>query len=277
MPPFSSAAASPVAAAIIAADGVKIASYDFGAPEKAPVDGSEPPTVLAVHGFSSSGLANFQATGWVRDLGRAGFRVIAIDQRGHGESDKPHNPDSYTMRALVDDVLTVLDTYMLDEVHYVGYSLGARVGWQFAREYPDRVRRAVFGGIPDGVPLTRFRVDKARDHLNLGTAVDDRVTEAYLSLAASIPSNDIEALICVVEGMREGPGPTPDNTPPQPLLVATGSEDGIIGGSRALAAAAPQGTFFEIPGRNHFNAPTSRAFRDAAIAFLSADGGEQPA
>lgn len=43
----------------------------------------------------------------------------------------------------------------------------------------------------------------------------------------------------------------------------------MIEGSRTLASAAPQGTFFEIPGRHHFNAPGSRAFREAALAFLA--------
>ena len=54
----------------------------------------------------------------------------------------------------------------------------------------------------------------------------------------------------------------------KPVLFATGTEDAILEKSRTLAGFAPQGTFFEIPGRNHFNAPTSRAFREAAIAFL---------
>jgi len=75
--------------------------------------------------------------------------------------------------------------------------------------------------------------------------------------------------VSLVEGMRGGPQPHADNAPAQPLLFATGSEDGILEASKTLAAAAPNASFFEIPGRNHFNAPTSRAFRDAAIAFLS--------
>jgi hypothetical protein len=63
--------------------------------------------------------------------------------------------------------------------------------------------------------------------------------------------------------------PDPSNAPASPILFATGSKDAIIEGSRALACAAPQGRFFEIPDRNHFNAPGSRAFKEAALAFLS--------
>jgi pimeloyl-ACP methyl ester carboxylesterase len=251
----------PPARVVISPDNTKIATYEFGDPEA--------PTAFLVHGFASSALLNWHATGWVRDLTRAGFHVIAIDQRGHGASDKPRHPGAYSMEALVGDVLSVLDTFMLDEVAYVGYSLGARVGWEATRELPERISRAVLGGIPDGDPLTRFRTEEARAHIEHGHEVTDRLTQAYLQMAGGIEGNDLTALVALVEGMRGGPQPGPDNAPTQPLLFATGSEDSILPKSRALAEAA-KGEFFEIPGRNHFNAPTSRAFRDAALAFLAA-------
>jgi len=250
----------PQAQAVMAPDGTRIATYDFG--------DAEAPPVIAVHGFASSGTLNWHAAGWVRDLTRAGYRVIAIDQRGHGASDKPHDPGSYTMGILVDDVLTVLDDFLLDEVSYVGYSLGARVGWEATRELRHRISRAVLGGIPDGDPLTRFRIDEARAFIETGAPVTDRLTGAYLQMAGGIRGNDLEALVSLVEGMRGGPQPSAANAPRQPLLFATGSEDSILEKSRALAAAAPDARFFEIPGRNHFNAPTSRAFREAALEFL---------
>ena len=251
---------APPPRAVIAPDGVKIATYEWGDPDAA--------TVVLVHGFASSALGNWSLTGWVRDLLRAGYHVIALDQRGHGASDKPHDPAAYTMPILADDVLTVLDTFLLDEVLYAGYSLGARVGWRAAKEYPDRITRAVLGGIPDGEPLTRFRIDEARRFVSEGAVPDDPLTAAYVQMAAGIPNNDLEALVSLVEGMRNGEQPSPENAPPQPVLFATGSKDSIIEKSRALCAASPDGEFFEIPGRNHFNAPTSRHFRDAAITFL---------
>lgn len=243
-------------------DGVQLATYELGDPEH--------PTVLVVHGFASSAIANWHATGWTRDLTRAGFHVIGIDQRGHGASDKPHSAEAYTMELLVGDVEAVLDAYLLTEVRYVGYSLGARVGWQAARELGGRITQAVLGGIPDGDPLKRFHIADARAHLEHGAAVTDRLTGAYLSMAKALPGNDLAALVALVEGMRDGPQPGPTNAPSQPLLFATGSEDSILVASRALAEATPNGSFFEVPGRNHFNAPTSRPFREAAIAFLKA-------
>jgi pimeloyl-ACP methyl ester carboxylesterase len=246
---------------VLAPDGVPIATYDLG--------DEEAPVVLAVHGFASSAYANWIATGWVRELNRAGYRVIALDQRGHGRSGKPHDPSAYSMALLVDDVQTVLDTYLVDEAVYVGYSLGARVGWHAALGGTHTITRAVLGGIPDGDPLTRFRVDEATAFLTGGVPVVDRLTQAYLTMAEGIPGNDLAALVALVEGMRGGEQPDPANPPKQPVLFAAGSEDPILGASERLAAAAPHGEFFLIPGRNHFNAPTARAFRTSALEFLA--------
>jgi pimeloyl-ACP methyl ester carboxylesterase len=247
---------------VMSDDGLAIATYDFG-DEQAPV-------VVAVHGFASSAIANWQATGWVRELTRAGYRVIAIDQRGHGASAKPHDPAMYSMELLVADVATVIDDFLLDEITFVGYSLGGRVGWHASLALPNHITRAVLGGIPDGLPLTRFRLDQARAFITSSTPIDDRLTNAYVTMASGIDGNDLVALVNLVEGMHAGIEPDPANPPQQPVLFATGTEDGILEKSRALATATPLGEFYEIPGRNHFNAPTSHHFRDRALEFLAA-------
>jgi pimeloyl-ACP methyl ester carboxylesterase len=245
---------------VLARDNIRIATYEFGDPNGRPV--------VLVHGFASAGLLNWHHSGWTRVLSRAGYRVIAIDQRGHGLSSKPHSPEAYTMPLLVDDLLDVLDTFLLDEALFVGYSLGARVGWQACLDLPDRITHAVLGGIPDGDPLTRFRVDEARAFLETGNAPTDKLTAAYVKMASGIRGNDLAALISLVEGMRGGAQPDPANPPRQPVLFATGTEDAILEKSRTLSEFAPRGTFYEIPGRNHFNAPTSKDFRNAALEFL---------
>jgi pimeloyl-ACP methyl ester carboxylesterase len=254
---------APAPRSVIAPDGTRIATYEFG-------DDLNAPVVVLLHGFASSATTNWVQTGWTRELSRAGYRVVALDQRGHGASDKPHHPESYSMELLVGDLLTVMDTYFLDDVALIGYSLGARVTWHAALDLPNHVTLGVLGGIPDGDPLTRFRLDQAHALISEGAPVEDRLTAAYVDMASGIPGNDLTALVALVEGMRGGAQPDPSDPPQQPLLFATGSDDSIIEASRALAAAAPQGGFFEIPGRNHFNAPTSRPFRDRALEFLQA-------
>ncbi len=258
--------APPQLTRVLSANGVNLATYGF-----APVAGQEnAPVVLAVHGFASSALSNWQATGWVRDLTRSGYRLIGLDQRGHGESDKPHDPGAYTMDILVADVLTVLEAYQLDKVYYLGYSLGARVGWHSSLAFPTRIRRAILGGIPDGDPLTRFRLDQARAQIEDGVAATDPLTQTYLTMAGHIPDNDLRALVALVEGMRGTTQPDPANPPRVPVLFATGSDDRILEKSRRLSEATPDAEFLEIAGRNHFNAPTSRDFRAAGLAFFEA-------
>jgi pimeloyl-ACP methyl ester carboxylesterase len=241
-------------------DGVGIATYEWGDPDA--------PTVVAVHGFASSAIANWHVTGWTRELTRAGLHVLAFDQRGHGASDKPRSPGDYSMVLLVADLLGVIDTHLIDDFVLLGYSLGARVGWHAALELPERLTRAVLGGIPDGDPLTRFEVEAARAFISGGARSADRLTMSYLDMAAGMPGNDLAALVSLVEGMRGGAQPDAANPPQQPTLFATGSDDPIVEASRRLAEAAPHGDFLEIPGRGHFNAPTSKVFRERGTAFL---------
>jgi pimeloyl-ACP methyl ester carboxylesterase len=254
----------PEARYVMADDGVRLATYSWGE--------IDAPTVFAVHGFGSSTRDNWVNTGWVRELLRRDLRVLAVDQRGHGASDKPHDAHSYTMAVLVRDLIGVLDTFLLDGVRYLGYSLGGRVGWQLAVEAPEHVERAVLGGIPDGRPLSRLRVEQARGFAERGEPVTDAVTQRYVSLAQRVPGNDLRALIAVAEGMRIGDNdPDPAAPPRQRVLFATGEDDPILEESRRLASVAPRGEFFEIPGRHHTNAPGARAFRQAGSDFLAAD------
>lgn len=249
---------------VMSAEGHRIATYSWG--------DDAAPTVLCVHGFASSCRDNWVDTGWVRDLTRAGFRVLGVDQRGHGASDKPHDPRDYTMPSLVADLVEVIDTYLLDTVLYAGYSLGGRVGWQLLVDAPQRVTRAVLGGIPDGRPLARVDIAQARAYAERGIPVQDRVTQNYVTLAERVGGNDLGVLVALAEGMRLGDAdPDPARPPRQPVLFATGSADAILERSRLLAAAAPAGRFVEIPDRHHFNAPGSRVFRQEAVAFLTSE------
>ena len=244
-------------------DGHRIATYSWG--------DDALPTVVVVHGFASNTKDNWVSTGWVRDLLRAGFRVLGLDQRGHGASDKPHRGRDYDLSQLAGDVEVVLDTYLVDTARYVGYSLGARVGWEVLQDFSDRITRGVLGGVPDGIPLARLDIEQVRALVTDGTPVTDPVTQNYIALTERVPGNDVRALLAIAEGLR-GSGrvdPDPAHAPSQPVLFATGSLDAIIEGSRALAAASPHGRFVEIPDRHHFNAPGSRVFRQAAIEFLA--------
>src|SRR5829696_4918557 len=122
-------------------DGVRIAYLDV-----VPASGSGDPVVL-VHGFASNHAVNWVNTLWVKALGDAGYRVIALDNRGHGRSDKLYRPEDYHTEVMADDVRRLLDHLGIGRADVMGYSMGARITAFLALRHPERVRSAMLGGL----------------------------------------------------------------------------------------------------------------------------------
>jgi pimeloyl-ACP methyl ester carboxylesterase len=106
------------------------------------VEGDGPPLVLQ-HGLTSC-IQSWYVYGYVASL-KPSYRLILIDARGHGASDKPHDPKDYELRLRVVDVLAVLDDLHLDTVHYMGYSMGGRIGFGMAQYAPERFHSLIIG------------------------------------------------------------------------------------------------------------------------------------
>lgn len=98
-----------------------------------------------MHGFDASS-EQFYFTGWVAAL-RDRYQLISIDSRGHGMSDKPHESEAYRMELSVSDVTAVLDDLGIPQAHYLGFSIGGRIGWGIAKYAPERVTSLIIGGI----------------------------------------------------------------------------------------------------------------------------------
>src|SRR6185369_14658971 len=124
---------------VTASDGTDIA-YDCM--------GEGPPVVL-IHGFGANRAITWGNTGWFHAMIRAGHKVISIDCRGHGESDKPHDPEDYDEGRMARDIVAVVADLELPEIDVMGYSMGAQLAIRLMHDAPDRVRRAVLGGIGD--------------------------------------------------------------------------------------------------------------------------------
>ena len=105
--------------------------------------GSGAPVVL-LHGYAMN-VANTARTGLAERLVDAGYRVLAVDARGHGESAKPHDPSAYGAE-MARDVVRLLDHLNLLQAHLVGYSMGAIVSNKVRELYPDRLKSVVLGG-----------------------------------------------------------------------------------------------------------------------------------
>ena len=101
--------------------------------------------VLLVHGLTSSVKVNWEMPGTIAELAKH-YQVIAFDNRGHGQSDRPEGEDQYGVQ-MVEDVVRLMDHLHITKAHVVGYSLGSMIALKLLALHPERVRSAVLGGM----------------------------------------------------------------------------------------------------------------------------------
>ncbi len=236
------------------------------------------PPVLLIHGFASSVALNWEQSGWVSTLLESGRRVIAVDLPGHGRSAAPEDVDSYTPSRIRADLLQIVtdagarpiaDGHPASGLDIVGYSLGSRLAWEFGATQPSLVRRLVLGGPSSRDPLAEFDLPAAQRFLADGTPIDDESTAALVTMAQASPGADMYALLSLVEGIKEEPFDAAEAVPRQPVLMVAGEKDERVGALEVLRGLAPGAEVVIVPGRNHINVVTARAFKEAALEFLS--------
>jgi pimeloyl-ACP methyl ester carboxylesterase len=241
-------------------DGVEIAFLDEGEGE---------PIVL-VHGFASNKEINWVGPGWVNTLTRAGRRVIALDNRGHGASTKLYDPAVYHSAIMAEDVRALIEHLGLPRADVMGYSMGARITAFLALLHPDKVRSAVLGGLGirlvEGIGLP----DTIADALEAPSlaAVSDPIGYMFRVFAEQTKS-DLRALAACLRGSRQTLSRAEVGRIAMPFLVAVGSEDPIAGSPQQLAALIPGAQALTIPGRDHMLAVGDKVFKSAVLEFLS--------
>lgn len=241
-------------------DDVEIAFLDEGEGE---------PIVL-IHGFASNKEVNWVYPGWVTTLRRAGRRVIALDNRGHGESSKLYDPAAYHSAIMAEDARALLDHLGLGRADVMGYSMGARNTAFLAVEHPECVRSAVFGGL--GVGLIEGvgdpeRIARALEAPSLAE-VSDPTGHMFRAFAEKTRS-DLRSLAACIRGARQTLSPGDVSRIDVPVLVAVGSIDTVAGSPDALAALIPDAQALVIPGRDHMLAVGDRVFKAAVVDFLA--------
>src|SRR3979411_3193947 len=97
-------------------------SFHHGPVEIAYLDEGQGEPIVLVHGFASNKEANWVGPGWVSTLTRAGKRVIALDNRGHGQSTRLYDPADYHTDRMAEDVVALIDNLALERVDLMGYS-----------------------------------------------------------------------------------------------------------------------------------------------------------
>ena len=227
------------------------------------VEGDGPPLVIQ-HGVTNS-LEHWYAYGYVEGL-KNDYRLILVDARGHGRSDKPHDPEAYDLKLRVSDILAVMDDLGVEMAHYLGYSMGGRIGFGLVQHALARFHSFVIGGM-------------GAHTVNTDTPPEDRINvlrqgiESYVANAeanegpmeagrkARLLDNDPEALIAATlapigtDGVEELlPGLD------LPFLLYCGDADGFFPGARAAAEKIPGAVFVPLPGLGHGEA--SRAGKE---------------
>lgn len=257
---------------IFANAGIPIAYLDC--PPQAGAAGDR--TILLIHGFASNHRVNWVDTGWVKTLTAAGWRVIAVDNRGHGESAKLYDPAAYSAPAMAEDARALLDHLGLQRVDVMGYSMGARISAFLAMAHPSRVRSVVFAGL-GGNMVRPMAGTGPIAHALEAASIDDvtNPTARTFRAFAEQTRSDLRALAACIRGARDPITPDALAAIRCPALVAVGDQDVIGGPAGDLARLLPAGEALVIAGRDHMKAVGDRQYKDGVLAFIEKVGNRE--
>ena len=247
----------------IAEDGVELAYERLG----------EGPAIVLVHGFGSSRVQNWKSTGWYGGLTGAGFSIVAMDCRGHGESGKPHDAAAYGHDRMAQDILTVMQACDLADALLLGYSMGGFIGLRLLAAHPERVRKLAIAGVGESYLQDHITSPQARAALAeaLLTPDKDGITDPRARMFrafADQPGKDRLALAACMRAMSPHLPLETLSRLQRPILVVNGGEDTTAGRPEPLAAVFADGRAVTIPGRDHMSAVGDKNTRQAVIDFF---------
>jgi len=246
-------------------DGVDIAFIDV-----APVDDDLGEPILLIHGFASNHRINWVNPRWVDTLTQAGRRVVAFDNRGHGQSEKLHAPADYRLDLMVQDAANLLTHLGVERADVMGYSLGARIASLLALGQPRLVRSLILGGLGDRLVRDEGLPEAIAEALE-APRLDDLTdpTQRLFRGFAEQTRSDRAALAACVRGSRRRLTPEEAARITQPALVAVGGRDTLAGDAAKLVGLLPRAEALLIPDRDHNLAVGDKGFKAGALDFLS--------
>jgi pimeloyl-ACP methyl ester carboxylesterase len=241
-------------------DGVEIAYSDQG-------DGAP---VLLIHGFASNSRVNWESTGWVKTLQGAGYRVITIDNRGHGASEKLYDPQAYSAPIMADDAARLLTHVGIKDAAVMGYSMGARITAFLTMLHPTRVTRAVFAGLAERMVLGVPGSDAIAEAMEAPSldSITDKGAKSFRIFADQTKS-DKRALAACIRSSRVKIKPEALAAIQCPVLVVAGEVDDVAGAVQPLVDLIPGAKGMVLPGRNHMNAVGDKGFKKSVLDFLA--------
>lgn len=243
-------------------DGTALAYESYG-----PL--GERPPVLLLHGFAADSETNWVRPHVVDALVGAGRRVITLDARGHGGSEKPHDPTAYAKGTMVRDAQALLDHLGIEQVHVCGYSMGSMTTYALVPREP-RARSAVLGGVGDrlGGPFLGERAPRIAEALLADdpSTITDRTAAAFRSFADSTGAD--RAALAAIQRSRRSAATRDGGSITVPTLVIVGDRDTLVGSPHDLAARIPGASVAVVSG-DHLTAVYDPKFRDAIVDFLA--------
>jgi pimeloyl-ACP methyl ester carboxylesterase len=220
------------------------------------VEGNGPSLVLQ-HGLSET-HETWSIGSYVESLMKD-YTLILMDARGHGASDKPHDPKAYIMKLMVTDVITVLDDLNVSKAHFLGYSMGGWIGFGIAKYAPQRFHSLIISSMhPYAKPN---EPEQSLQWLRLDMSAKLALAEKWLGsgmtpewkawVHAPFAANDWEALIALVSRDWACSFDSVLPTMTMPVLLLVGESDSYYAGARECVKSIPNATFVSFPGLGH--------------------------
>jgi pimeloyl-ACP methyl ester carboxylesterase len=249
---------------------LRMPSFHNGDVEIAYLDEGEGEPIILVHGFASSKNVNWVYPTWVSELKKAGRRVIALDNRGHGDSGKLYDAAQYEIAVMAGDVFALLDHLRIERADVMGYSLGSRMTAVMALSQPRRLRSAILGGIGIGIIAGGGPGENVALALEAASLDDvgDPVGRTFRAFADQTRS-DHRALAACLRGSRRLLTRDEAAGIAVPVLIAVGTSDEIAGSAQALGEIIPGAQVLDIPNRDHMRAVGDKVYKAGVIDFLS--------
>jgi pimeloyl-ACP methyl ester carboxylesterase len=215
------------------------------------VEGEGPPLVM-LHGLTSSS-EGWRESGYVDAL-KDDYRLILIDFRGHGKSDKPHDPEAYIAENVVGDVIAVLDDVGIESANFFGGSYGGGIALECAKYAPERMKSVIVGGAGARLPPPEMLEEQIKLFETLASA-PEQAGEIPPDRKARLLANDCEALVAICRAMLSSP-PLIDDLPGMnmPFLLFVGESDPAFPGAEETSKLLPDATFVSFPGLDHIQA-----------------------
>ncbi|MBA38977.1 MAG: hypothetical protein CL894_00285 [Dehalococcoidia bacterium] len=242
------------------------------------ITGDGPPLILQ-HGLTSK-LDKWNWYGYVDELKRS-YRVISVDARGHGKSDKPYDASLYDRKIMASDIVSVMDRENIDMAHYMGYSMGGSIGFGLAEAFPQRFYSLIIGGMHP-YPLGDLELEPGVKALDFMLESLEHGMDVYVGGLEPVPderelnhllSNDAKAITAATLALRDRPdisGVLPTMT--MPCLVYCGDQDSLYPGAEECVKHMPNVTWISLPGFNHGDVmERSDALLPHVLHFLSDD------